>query len=173
MKGVFMRIFVTGTGRCGSVTFSKACQHITNYTSSHETDWRKGPASLLNYPDNHIEVSAHLVYFIPNLRKRYPDAKWVHLIRERDRTIASLSKRCGTEMSWFSYQWWGLKDSKQGATIFYDATNALCNVLLPDAMKFHLEQAADQFPIFWKWIDAEGNLNAALAEFSIKYNAYV
>jgi hypothetical protein len=32
-----MKIFVTGTGRCGTVTFSKACSHITNYTSGHKT----------------------------------------------------------------------------------------------------------------------------------------
>jgi hypothetical protein len=54
-----MNIFVTGTGRCGTTTFSKAYSHIKNYTSGHETK-----AGIINrkYPNNHIEVDPHLFW---------------------------------------------------------------------------------------------------------------
>ena len=32
-----MRVFVLCTGRSGSTTFVRACQHIDNYTASHES----------------------------------------------------------------------------------------------------------------------------------------
>jgi len=32
-----MNVFVLNTGRCGSTTFSKACQHVSNFTSQHES----------------------------------------------------------------------------------------------------------------------------------------
>ena len=32
-----MNVFILNTGRCGSRTFARACAHITNYTSAHES----------------------------------------------------------------------------------------------------------------------------------------
>ena len=32
-----MRVFVTGTGRCGTVTFNEACKHIKNFTTWSRT----------------------------------------------------------------------------------------------------------------------------------------
>ncbi len=51
-----MRIFVIGTGRCGTVTFSKACEHITNYISGHETTTHGKLGNNFDFPDNHIEI---------------------------------------------------------------------------------------------------------------------
>ena len=34
---MFSNVFVLCTGRCGSTTFTQACQHIQNYTASHES----------------------------------------------------------------------------------------------------------------------------------------
>ena len=45
-----MNIFVLCTGRCGSVTFTKACQHITNYTCTHESRVSLLGEDRLNYP---------------------------------------------------------------------------------------------------------------------------
>ena len=52
-KVKFKNIFVLCTGRCGSVTFSKACKHITNYTSGHETRIKKLD-DRLDFPSFHI-----------------------------------------------------------------------------------------------------------------------
>jgi len=84
-----MRIFVLCTGRCGSMTFAKACSHITNYTSAHESgryvDW--------SYQDNHIEVDNRLSWFLGTLAERYPDSMFVHLSRNRDAVIESFTRR--------------------------------------------------------------------------------
>ena len=38
-------------------------------------------------------------------------------------------------------------------------------------MDFRLEQGRERFPEFWRRIGAEGNLEAALAEFDVRHNA--
>ena len=32
-----MRVFVLSPQRCGSLTLSRSCKHISNYSSGHET----------------------------------------------------------------------------------------------------------------------------------------
>ena len=66
-----MRVFITGTGRCGTVTISKACSLFSKFTSSHES---KSKNNDLIYPDNHIESDPHLFWHLPNLIEKYPDA---------------------------------------------------------------------------------------------------
>lgn len=82
-----MRVFVTGVGRCASVTFSKVCQqHITNYGCGHET-----PNLTMEYPDNWIEVSPHIRRDVSLLASRYPEACWVHLRRAQEPSVRSLA----------------------------------------------------------------------------------
>src|SRR5690606_4608104 len=81
-----MRVFVIGTGRCGSVSFREACRYMTNYTSGHETK-----CGLLEYPDNWIEVNPHLRCCIKAVADKYPEARWVHLIRKPKDCIDSLA----------------------------------------------------------------------------------
>ena len=88
-----MNVFVLGTGRCGSVTFSKACQHITNYTSGHETRWGHKGASRLTFRDKHIEVDNRLSWHLGELGAMYPDAFFVHLVRDREATAKSFATR--------------------------------------------------------------------------------
>ena len=92
-----MRVFVTGTGRCGTRTFAKACEHITNYTAGHETSARN-----LVYPNNHIEVSSHIQVSVWELIEKYPNAKWVHLHRNEADCVKSLAVVCEGEVinSW-------------------------------------------------------------------------
>jgi hypothetical protein len=50
-----MRVFVLNTGRCGSLTFTRACQaSISNYTAAHES--RSGVANLV---DRYGELLRH------------------------------------------------------------------------------------------------------------------
>ena len=76
-----MRIFVVGTGRCGTSTAYQALTHAKHYTKGHES--RAGKLSAHKYPDSHIEVSSQLMIEIPSLLDKYSDSKWVWLSRER------------------------------------------------------------------------------------------
>ena len=43
------------TGRCGSTTFARACTHIANFTTAHESQRAPLGDERLNYPVSHIE----------------------------------------------------------------------------------------------------------------------
>ncbi len=85
-----MRVFVLGTGRCGSKTFTKACQLVQGMTATHES---QAHTMNLSYPDNHIEVDPHLVWHLGPLSEKYPNAVWVHLNRNESDNVRSLSRR--------------------------------------------------------------------------------
>jgi hypothetical protein len=85
-----MRTFVLGTGRCGTKTFNKACEHLVGYTTAHEL---KTFNNDLTYNDNHIECDCHLFWHLPNLFKLYPDALYIHLIRDKEPCVNSWKRR--------------------------------------------------------------------------------
>jgi hypothetical protein len=87
------QVFVLSTGRCGSTTFAASCAHITNHTSGHETNWGRLGDVRLDYPSDHIEVDNRLSWFLGSLAARYPDARYVHLLRDRQRVVDSFLKR--------------------------------------------------------------------------------
>jgi hypothetical protein len=89
-----MRVFILSTGRCGSTSFARACSHITNYTTGHETQvMRFGPCRL-DYPDRHIEVDNRLSWFLGSLDRRYGDeAFYVHLTRDPAAVARSYARR--------------------------------------------------------------------------------
>lgn len=65
-----MNIFVLCTGRSGSKTFIKACNHITNYTCGHESRAKRAKLESrlnLDYPPNHIEADNRLSWFLGRL----------------------------------------------------------------------------------------------------------
>ena len=85
-----MNIFVLNTGRCGSTTFIKACQHIQNFTASHESRSVFTGNQRLAYPRNHIEADNRLSWFLGKLDQEYGDnAVYVHLLRDRAATARS------------------------------------------------------------------------------------
>jgi hypothetical protein len=89
-----MNIFCLSTGRCGSTTFARSFEHLTNYTSGHETRSRILGKGRLDYPDQHIESDNRLAWFLGGLEKKYGDsAIYVHLTRDVDQVIDSYSKR--------------------------------------------------------------------------------
>lgn len=151
-----MRVFVTGTGRCGTSTFYQACRHIPGFTAGHET--KMGRIADWDYPDDHIEVASQLSIAIPILRERYPDAKWVHLIRDRDPCTNSLSRQTWEAMECFDKQWfvrWHPMDLPEVSEAFYDIINALCRATMPEhAMTIRIETAAEQWPAFCDYIGA-------------------
>ena len=178
-------IFVLCTGRCGSKTFTKACQHATNYTTSHE-----GMALRhnLDYPDNHIEVNNRLVWYLGLLDKKFPDARFVHLMRDPESTALSYAKKkAGNEFNiirtWRSsirMGWYVRQGKDEERTVlddcreYVDAVNGLVSSWLaghPQSWIRVFIEDSSSFERFWNWAGMDGDLNAALATFQKRFNA--
>lgn len=155
-----MRVFVVGTGRCGTCSFYQAANCVEGFSAGHEST--AGRAPTWHFPDQHIEVASQLAYGIPRLKQTYPDARWVHLIRERNSCIESLCRQVWTSMESFCQQWFVSKepyDIVKAAEQFYDLTNELIVALMPpppQSLTIHIETLEKQWPEFMQLIDAKG-----------------
>jgi hypothetical protein len=168
-----VNVFVVGTGRCGTSTFYQAARTIVGFTAGHETT--AGTVPSWQFADQHIEVAAQLVYGIPRLRATYPDARWVHLVRDREPCVRSLARQCWESMAAFAKQWFLCDhpaDVALAAEQFHDLTNELIEALLPpDAtMKIRVEELVEAWPRFCEWIGAEYDEEAAAGILHRKYN---
>lgn len=174
-----MRVFVVGTGRCGTCTFYQACREITNYTVGHESDSNiLDFSSRLEYPDQRIEIASHLFTEIGILDYIYPRSKWVHLIRNPEKCIKSLAKQTDSMRS-YARQWLGRtlplisdNDFYEVANTFYQVVNeGIRNQLKHlDSMTIPLENIQNEWGYFWDWIGAEGDFNASKQILKRKYN---
>ncbi len=88
-----MRVFVVGTGRCGTLSLVRAAGHITNFTAGHESRWGQRPVHRLAYADQHIEADNRLSWFLGSLIERFPDDLYVHLRRDARATAQSYVSR--------------------------------------------------------------------------------
>ena len=66
-----MNVFILCTGRCGSMSISRACKELDNYTSGHETRITKLGDERINFPENHIEADNRLAWFLGRLDEKY------------------------------------------------------------------------------------------------------
>jgi hypothetical protein len=186
-----MNVFVLSTGRCGSVTFARACHHIRNYTAAHESQnpWLhvgvEQPYRSLHYPANHIEVDNRLSWFLGTLEKEYGSrAFYVHLLRRRDEMARSLMKR-GEDSMLFSFAAGILQHARDARTLseaqwyaiglqYWDTVNDNIELFLrdkPRRMTMWLHEARHQFGAFCDAIGAEVRLADALAEWEVAHNA--
>ena len=175
-----MNVFVLNTGRCGSTTFIKACKHITNYTSAHESLLSNIGEQRLNYPENHIEADNRLSWLLGRLEDTYGDnAFYVHLKRNTEDTVTSFSKRIDFGI---------MKAYEQGILMHEDHAASSedvardyiktvnCNIKLflkgkSNQMDIALETITSDFSIFWDKINATGDLDSAIHEWNKNYNA--
>jgi len=176
-----MNVFVLCTGRCGSKTFSVACQHIMNYTAAHESRVKIMGPERLNYPEDHIEVDNRLSWFLGRLDGVYgDDAFYVHLMRRTQDTVESFRGRynMGIMRAYGKgiYPFQG--DSRLISTAvcqdyIYTVTENIRLFLRDRTLKMpvFLETAKRDFKMFWDRIGAEGDLDVALREWDHRYNA--
>ena len=176
------RVFVLCTGRCGSTTFAKAAAHADNFTAAHESRTHLlGPARLA-YPLQHIEVDNRLAWWLGRLDQTYGDtAHYVHLLRDPAEVARSYADR----------QHYGLMKAYRESLLLnlrfrapqtplaamaadmVETITANIGLFLRDksrVMKVQLETIADDFPRFWDWIGAKGDLAAAMAEWQVRHN---
>lgn len=174
-----MNIFVLNTGRCGSVSFIQACQHITNYTALHESRSNQILDQRLAYPDNHIEADNRLSWVLGRLDQTYGDeAFYVHLRREREATAASFARRdsYGIMKAYREGILLGEELNHSAEALAYDYIDTVeSNIALflkgkSHTMEFHLEYAKSNFETFWQRIGAKGDLKAATKEWDTHHN---
>ncbi len=181
-----MNIFILSTGRSATMTFIKACKHITNYSSGHESRSREIGPKKLAYRNNHIEADNRLCWQLGKLHKSYGNNNtlYVHLIRDIQKTASSFEKRFFKRYSIInSYSEGVLKthvsrlsseQKKQICIDYVNLINANIEHFLIDKnqkMTIEVEHIRSHFQEFWKRIHAEGDLADALAEFDTKHNA--
>lgn len=174
-----MNIFVLNAGRCGSTTFIKACSHITNYTALHESRVHLTGSERLAYPDNHIEADNRLSWLLGRLDREYGDnAFYVHLHREREASAESFAKR--SDFGIMQAYREGILLGGDGQTPqeiaqdYLDTIESNIALFLKDKtqkMDFQLVNAKDDFSVFWERIGAKGDLDQALGEWDVRYNA--
>jgi hypothetical protein len=175
-----MNVFILNSGRCGSTTFIRACSHITNYSSAHESRLHLTGDARLAYPDAHIEADNRLSWYLGRLDDAFGDkAFYVHLKRDTADTASSFARRADFGIMQ-AYREGILLGGEPGqgamdiALDYLDTVERNIAHFLADKtrkMTVELEQAKPQFPEFWQRIGAEGDLDAALREWDVAYNA--
>lgn len=192
------QVFVLTTGRTGSVTFSSACGHMTNFTSDHESLAHEVGDARFAYKEHHIEVDNRLSWHLGGLAKRFPDAYFVHLKRDPAAVAQSYLKRWQeprTPMGVVRHQARLLRPWRSLVAVFgngiiqrYDrwpddeklAVSAFLVETIDDNieeflrgkehMVMRLETITEDFPRFWDWCGAEGDLDAAMQVWATPQN---
>jgi hypothetical protein len=174
-----MRVFVLNTGRCGSVTLSKACERLTNYTTGHESRVERIGEDRFAYPDQHVEIDNRLSWFLGGLERRFGDEPlYVHLRRDPEAVAASFANR---------YDRGIIKAFREGMIMragpfepldmcrFYvqTVTDNIETFLVgkPRQMTVWLENVETWLPQLWDRIGGQGDLAAAMGDFQTRHNA--
>ncbi len=174
-----MNVFILCTGRNGSVTFLRACQHLENFTTGHESRAKFIGDARLDYPDNHIESDNRLSWVLGKLGKKYGnDAYYVHLTRDREATANSFNRRWDFKNSIIKAYTQGIlmRQENEGLEFcldYYDTVNTNISYFLRDktnVMRMTLENIKEDFPKFLDWIGAEGDLKMAIKEWNYRHN---
>ncbi|BAN68959.1 hypothetical protein [endosymbiont of unidentified scaly snail isolate Monju] len=175
-----MNIFVLNSGRCGSTTWIRACEHMHNYTAGHESRAHLVGPARLTYPENHIEADNRLSWLLGRLDATYgKQALYVHLRRDPETTAQSFARRhdFGIMKAYREGILIGADPQVSSLTLARDYLETVeHNIALflrdkPHVVEARLEYLEEDFLHFWSVIGAEGDLDAALAELRILHNS--
>jgi hypothetical protein len=187
-----MKVFVLGTGRNGTKTFARACEHLTNYSVSHNTI-REGAGfdhkmRALESKDNHIEVDDRFSWLLPVLERLHgADAYYVHLWRDTAKVVRSYTKPRrlhlqGSLLNTFYHGILGTPVEKRKVSVAdAEKAGALCVEVInkniehflagkPHQIFIDIDHPAEKFRRFLEEIGAEGDVDAAVAEFETIYD---
>lgn len=176
-------VFVLGTGRCGTMTFFKACENIANWTVGHETNAHLLFQKRFDYPHRHIEVDNRLSWMLGRLDALYGDSPlYVHLYRDPLETTVSYAKRTWPGSIVRAYAEGIILHKPDEPTSYsveeyaldmVDVVTANIRLFLkdkPKTMLFSLHKARQLWPVFWRLIRAEGDFERSLTTWDIKHN---
>ena len=183
-----MNVFILSTGRCGSTTFVRACSHIQNFTSAHESRHGLLGDERLRYGDNHIESDNRLSWFLGRLDETYgKEAFYIHLTRDHNEISKSYIKRYQSGLlnvhsysiiNPYSRNIVGNAHSKNEpfeiGLDYCKTVDSNISFFLrdkPNVINVSLEEIKPGFREFWERIGAKGNLDAALNEWDVRHNA--
>lgn len=174
-----MRVFVVGTGRCGTSTFRHAASLALNKSVRQESAYWNG-VSHREYLDGCIEIGHQLTWVLSYLLHRYRDSKIVHLVRDKESCVRSLQKNgLGTIPSWYNMLYAGCHENGNPCPpcsdlfdIYYDQVNFSIPNVTPTHRYFRLklEAAKEQWRACWDWMSCEGDFERSLACWAKKYN---
>lgn len=179
---LFKNVFVLSTGRTGTVTLTRACQHIKNYSCSHESRSRLLGESRLAYPEHHIEIDNRLVWMLGRLDQKFGrEAFYVHMKRNPEATAKSyFNRRCGNITILPAYQRGILKRLDRAnmdtARDMIETVNRNIETFLKDKpyqMEFNLESAEIDMTRLFDFIGADVDEEVAMKEFEIRHNKSV
>jgi len=164
------------------MTVARACGHLSNFNSAHESRARVLGEARLDYPESHIEVDNRLSWFLGGLEKRYGgEPLYVHLRRDAEATARSFEARWGMGIIRAFAQTiiahpeeWPAEDRLTLCREYVQTVTANIELFLrdkPSTMTVWLDDYKTWFPDLWRRIEGEGNLDAALAEFAVRHNA--
>lgn len=175
----YKNVFILSTGRCGSMSFARACDHITNYSSAHESLTRELGDKRLDYPAYHIESDNRLSWFLGRLDEKYGDsAYYVHLYRDRLKTAESYNARWGHAVGIMpaytkGIRMTGVHGGLDDCLDYYDTVNSNIRLFLRDkshTMTIPMEEMTALFPVFCANIGAEVDMKQALQTLSERHN---
>jgi hypothetical protein len=176
-------IFVLCTGRCGSMTLARACAHLTNRSSAHESRTHLLGADRLAYPPRHIEIDNRLSWLLGRLDRTWGDrAAYVHLTRDADEVARSYAARAhqGILKAYRNDIIARSRFKNRKAQVidfardYVDTVTDNITHFLRDkthVLPMTLETLAEDFETFIGWSGAEGDLAAARAELAVRHNA--
>jgi hypothetical protein len=152
---------------------------MTSHTSGHETRIRLLGDDRLAYPDDHIEADNRLSWLLGRLQDRFGDeGYYVHLRRDEVETARSYVARYrkGIMLAYRTAIIVQPKNADRLDVALDYVRTVERNVAAflrdkPHVMEVRLEHAKEDFRGFWEWIGAEGDLDAALAEWDVRYDA--
>lgn len=184
---MYKHIFILSAGRCGSMTFIKACNHITNYSSFHESGRLLESHEKYNliYPDFHIESDNRLTWFLGSIDKMYgDDAFYLKLTRDKRKIVNSYLKRKSLNqgilpafaINIFQQKKWNVSSAgyEWAANHYVNTVYDNIDFFLKNKsnfMELDIDSPMESFTKFWQKIEANGNIENALKEFDKKYNS--
>jgi hypothetical protein len=180
-----MNVFILCTGRCGSMSISKACNELDHYTSGHETRISLLGDERINYPLNHIEADNRLAWFLGRLDDKYgKDAFYVHMTRDTLETAKSYNRRwnhVGSIVRSYTEGILAKPLQRLSSKELLNYSEDYCNTLNENILHFlkdkdkkctiRLEYLESDFLNFLDLIDVKSNRENALLALNEKHNS--
>lgn len=175
-----MKVAVLTAGRSGSMSLYQACGHIQNYTTGHDSGSGELAQVRTLLKDRHIEIDTRFAWLLGRLSEsNADDVYYVFLTRDGAAIAKSYDQRWQNRKGIIRGYCEAIlqRDKPDGdldlAIDLVETIEANIRVFLKDKRHsvIHLEMWQDDIPRFFREIEAEVDLDAALAAFGERHNA--